>query len=361
MSGLRIIRAPGAPYERGRLIGRALAGTIRESAAYNLAHFERRGLDRAAIERLAPPLVEATRHGMPHELAALQGMADGAGLSLLEVLVPNSYEELDPAVPSVPGEPGRMAGGPVERCSALTVTDGATTLLGHDEQWLAGEPGEVVLVVEVPDDPAEPAIVSPTVASWRPAVGMTGGGHAQAVMSVTARDDRPGIPRVLVSRAVLGARDRAGALRLATPPGRSGGYAYLHAFRRSSACLIETTASGSALRDGPSVHTNHYLVPDLAAQAAAPSAGSHGRLTRLTDLVAAAPPREPEAVMAILSDHDPSSSSICLHPDPADGDDAEAVLFSMVCDLEAGRMWVAPGQPCRTPYQAFDIAELIAG
>jgi hypothetical protein len=88
--------------------------------------------------------------------------------------------------------------------------------------------------------------------------------------------------------------------------------------------------------------------------------------------------------MAILADHAPAPATICLHPDPAagdgagaagaaatgsvcrevagaDGDEAEAVLFAMVCDLEAGRLWVAPGPPCKVPFEAFDLADLLAG
>jgi isopenicillin-N N-acyltransferase-like protein len=361
MSGLRVVRATGDPYDRGRQIGRALAGTIRESVSYNLSHFERRGLDRAAIERVVAPLLRSAGQRMPDEVAVLRGVADGSGLSLVEVLVPNAYEEIDPWVPPAPGSPDGVSRGPVERCSALTVAAEGVTLLGHDEQWLAEEPGEVVIIVEVPDDRGEPAVVSPTVASWRPAVGMTLGGHAQGVMSLTASDDRPGIPRVLVSRASLGARDRADAHRRATPEDRSGGYAYLHAFRGGDACLVETSASGSSVIDGAGVHTNHYLDGQLAARGAPPSAGSQARLGRLAELVAASPPRTPEDVMTILADHDSTPSSICLHPDPNDGDEAETVLFSMICDPEAGRLWIAPGRPCETPYESFHVADLIAG
>jgi len=335
--------------------------TIRESAAFNIAYFARRGLDRAALERLTRPLLDATERQLPGELAALHGMADGAGLPLLEAIVPNAWEEIDRLVPARDDVPAGEQRSPVERCSALTVAFPGTTLLGHDEQWLAAEPGEIVLVVEVPADPAEPAIVSPTAAAFRPQVGWAATGHAQGVMSLTASDDRPGVPRVLVSRSVLGARDRHDALRRATPGERSGGYAYLHAFRGGDACLVETSATGAALSDGPGVHANHYLDPALAERGARPSAGSQARFDRLAVQVGDAPPRTPGDVMRILSDHDSTPSAICLHPDAAGGDDAEAVSFAMVCDLEAGRMWVAPGRPCETPFEAFDLAALVAG
>ena len=365
MTAIPVVYAFGNPYARGLAIGRALADPIRRSAAYNLAHFARRGLDRGAMERLAGPLIEATRRHLPDELAALIGMANGAGLALLDVLVPNAYEELDPhAAPGpwadhsgpIPPGPGQS----VERCSALTVVAPGITLLGHNEQWLANEPGDVVLIVEIPDDPAEPTVVSPTIASWRPAVGITAAGHAQAVMSLTARDDQPGIPRVFVSRASLAAGDPADALRRATPDGRSGGYGYLHAFRGGRTCTVETTATRAVLADGPAVHANHYLDVELATIGAPPTAGSLARYARLAELAAAAP-ATPTAIMAILADHGSTPSTICLHPDSADGDDAESVVFAMVCDVEAGRLWVAPGRPCEVPFEAFTVADLLAG
>ena len=42
-------------------------------------------------------------------------------------------------------------------------------------------------------------------------------------------------------------------------------------------------------------------------------------------------------------------------------DEASVVLFSMVCELERGRLWVAPGNPCETPYEEVDLTGLAEG
>jgi isopenicillin-N N-acyltransferase-like protein len=62
--------------------------------------------------------------------------------------------------------------------------------------------------------------------------------------------------------------------------------------------------------------------------------------------------------MEILRDHQGEPQGICLHPDPADGDEAASVLFSMVCHLEKRRMWVAAGNPCTARYEEIDIPEV---
>jgi hypothetical protein len=61
--------------------------------------------------------------------------------------------------------------------------------------------------------------------------------------------------------------------------------------------------------------------------------------------------------MDVLRDHASSPQAICEHGAPGD-DEASVVLFSMVCELEEGRMWVAPGNPCETPYEEVDLAAL---
>jgi len=34
-------------------------------------------------------------------------------------------------------------------------------------------------------------------------------------------------------------------------------------------------------------------------------------------------------------------------------------VFSMVAELEEGRMWVAPGNPCETDYEEVDLAAVL--
>jgi hypothetical protein len=62
--------------------------------------------------------------------------------------------------------------------------------------------------------------------------------------------------------------------------------------------------------------------------------------------------------MDIMRDHESSPQSICLHPDPEEGEEASACLFSMVADLEGRRAWVAPGNPCVHDYEEIDLTEL---
>jgi hypothetical protein len=130
-------------------------------------------------------------------------------------------------------------------------------------------------------------------------------------------------------------------------------------FRGGDAFTVETTARRGSLLSGPGPHTNHYLDPALAAASRPPSAGSAARYARLLELIEDRRPDTAEKVMEILKDHKRQPHAICLHPDERAGEDADAVLFSMVCDLEASRMWVALGNPCVTPYEEIDLSGVL--
>lgn len=351
---MRIVRAEGDPFQRGRATGRGFADEIGSSVAYYRGWFADRGFAGSRLEEIARPFVEAATDRLPRESEILRGMAEGAGVPFLDLFVPNAYEELEPFARHEPVSASR-----VERCSALAVTGPGVTLLGHNENWLAADAGTVGVVIEIPSEAEGTALVSPTGAAYLPSVGMNAAGYAQGVMSLVASDDRVGAPRVHVSRHALEATSLDDAVRRTGVEGRSGGYGYTCALAGGGAFTIETSATRQAVLHGPGAHTNHYLDPELAKIGEEPSAGSVGRYERLAELLAARPPRTPEELMAFLSDHGGSPDAVCLHADPAEGGEGTTVLFSMVCDLEARRMWVAEGNPCTAPYEEIDLTEIL--
>ena len=368
MTPIRVVHAQGEPAQRGREIGRSLGDLIERSLAFYQGYLERRGIAAAQLEEYLTPHLRAAAQTLPEYVEMIRGLAAGAMASFWEVFAVNAFEELDPLFPPEAfsfldrtvgrsGPDGWSGRRPLDRCSSFAVSGEGFSLLGHNEQWLAGDQGNVAVVIEHPDD-GSPAIASPTVVCCLPAVGMNEHRGAQAIQSLAASDDRPGVPRVLVSRHSLGAADRVDAVGRATIPGRAGGYGHLFAFP-GDAFIVETTAKRHSLLSGSGPHTNHYLDPALAEFAEPPSAGSAARYARLLELIEERRPDTPEAVMGILKDHGGEPQSICLHADEEAGEEGEGILFSMVCDVEAGRMWVAPGNPCVTPYEQIGLAGVV--
>jgi isopenicillin-N N-acyltransferase like protein len=378
VSPVRVVVARGEPLERGRTVGWELADLIRSSLEFYWRYLVRRGVGAGELPGLLGPYLTAAERELPDLVELVTGMAEGAGVSFWELFCVNAFEELEPVLEARvgrtlgqvtgaagpagptpgPAEASGAAGGPGDRCSTVTISGPGYTLLGHNEQWLAGDVGNVAVVVELPDD--GPALVSPTLACCLPAVGMNEYRVAQGIQSLVADDDGVGIPRVLVSRHALVASSPADALRRATLPGRAGGYGHSFAFGSGSAMSIETSATRFAVNGLPGSHTNHYTDPELAERAPPPSPGSLARLARLQALVDERSPATPAAIGEILADHGGGGpETICEHGSEDPADEASAIVFSMICDLDLGRMWVAPGSPCVTAYEEVDLAGVV--
>jgi isopenicillin-N N-acyltransferase like protein len=374
VSPLRVVVARGDPLERGRTVGYELADLIRSSLELYWRYLVRRGVSAGELPGLLGPYLAAAERELPDLVELVTGMAEGAGVSFWELFCVNAFEELEPLLearsgrslgqitgaggPTGPTEATGAPGTPGDRCSTVTVSGPGYTLLGHNEQWLAGDLGNVAVVVELPDD--GPALVSPTLACCLPAVGMNEYRVAQGIQSLAASDDGVGIPRVLVSRHALVASSPADALRRATLPGRAGGYGHSFAFGSGSAMSIETSATRFAVNGAPGCHTNHYTDTELADRAPPPSEGSLARLRRLRALVEERAPATPGALGEILADHGGGGpQTICEHGTDEPADEASAIVFSMICDLDLGRMWVAPGSPCVTAYEEVELAGVV--
>lgn len=363
------MRAQGDGLARGIHIGRELVDQVQASIAFYHRYLDRRGVSSEQLQDLLTPYLVAAETAYPESLNVLKGMSVGAMVPILELFAINSFEELEPLLESPEGEllflqrkegylqpPISPSSPPPERCSSVSVRLPKTTLIAHNEHWLAGDLGNVAVLIDLPDDGRVP-VASPTVVCCLPAVGMNAHGGAQGIGSLNAVDDGVGVPRVLVSRSSLEARSRADAIARAAMPQRAGGYGHVYAFP-DDAFTLETTGREHRVLDQDGPHTNHYLDPELAVLAPPPSVGSRARLTRLQELLAERRPSSPEDLMDLMRDHESAPQAICLHPEPNEGEEASAVMFSMVADVGAKRMWVTSGNPCESEYAEIDLADL---
>ena len=286
-------------------------------------------------------------------------------MPFLDVFAVNAFEELYAVLElSVPPPAGVTIAPappptPVERCTDFVVRAPGTTLLAHNEQWYAGDDGGVAVIVERPDSDDEVAIVAPASVGTLPLVGMNARGGALGLMSLSGTDERVGVPRALLGRDGVEAVDRADARRRATRPGRAGGYSYMYAFRGGDAFTLEVTATRDGLIESAGSHqpcarpgSGRGRGGSLGWQPVAVREG----VCAVERAIRRGPPQD---VMRMLGDHGAEGQDICVHPDPSEGDEGSAIQFAMVCDVEAGVMWLAPGQPCSTPFQELRLDDLL--
>lgn len=347
--GFIVVRATGRPFERGRAIGRGLGEGIHDALGFIDRYLETHGIGTRSLDHVLGPYVAASQAAVPHLVEQLRGVVDGAEQPFSRLMAANSFEEIYGQV-----ELGTGMLQPLERCTDVVVDGPGGPLLGHTEQWYAGDQGAIGIVIDVPDD--GPTVLAPVVAGTLPLVGINEFGVAVGAMSLSARDERVGIPRALVARDVLDARGAADATARATRPGRAGGYSYQLAFPDGEARIVETTGSRDAVM-ASNVHTNHALDPSVAEVTFPASPGSLGRYARAAFLVGTAEATMAD-VVAILADHEAEPQSICVHPDPTEGDEGSTILFAMVAEPARRSLTIASGHACTGVFETFRLDDL---
>ncbi len=316
------VSAAGSPRALG--IGQGVGSA--EAIGTTLDFYRSLGVDTEALGVTSAPYLDAARSVLPGLVEELEGLAEGAGISLEDASFLNCMEEV----------------WNFEACT--TMIHGHFFM--HAEQWYAGH-DQILVVTAEPDD--SPAFVSVTCAGFLPAVGVSASGFAQGINSLQADDDTIGVPRVLLSRAPLSADGFEAALKVADTPNRAGGYSHVFATATRSAG-IETSARFYGAIDDLVAHTNHYLLPD--APKGRRSKGSEARLERARRLLIEAPPEDLEDCARLLADHDSIPQSICLHEH---GPGASGTVFALACDLRTGRMMVSDGPPCHGRWEYAEV------
>lgn len=347
--GFIVVRATGTPFERGRAIGRGLGAEIGESLGFVDRYLDAHGIGAPSLDHVLAPYIAASEVAVPHLIEQLRGVASGADQPFARVMAANAFEEIYGQI-----ELGIGGLAPLERCTDVVIDGIDGPLLGHTEQWYAGDQGSVGIVIDIADD--GPVVLAPVVAGTLPLVGINQHGVAVGAMSLSARDERVGIPRALIARDVLDASDVADAFARATRPGRAGGYAYQLASPVGPARVVETTSSHEATFAG-GAHTNHALDASVAEVTFPASPGSLGRFERAAFLAGRVEPSM-EGLIAILADHDAEPQSICVHPDPAEGDEGATILFAMVVEPARRTLTIASGHACTGSFETFLLDEL---
>ncbi len=355
------IEAHGSHREIGRQIGEASRHLIVAGIAYYEEYHEAMGgLPFAAAERECLAYLPPARQALPGVVEELEGMAEGAGVPLSRLLVPNLGEELtcnaDPAAGVT--APHADRGG---HCTSVAVCAGGRRLLGHNEDWWAGDVDKNVLLRITTDDGTQ--ILAMASACLLPPTGINSHGVATAGNTLYADDQRVGVPNNFIRRSLLESRSLDDARRRALLPTRARGSNHLFADAAGGLLDIEAAATHDAQLVGGDrlVHTNHFVDPAMTACDMSTSQGTRLRLARAADLLDQGLARgdDPRALLqAILSDHDAvdPAMSICGHPDlSVPPGERDMTTSSMIWDLDALTVEVCAGPPCENERRLFSL------
>ena len=256
---MKIIDVAGDPYQVGRALGEAAAQAIRECVP-RLARFQELRRDWSRSERLEK-LLEAARGAYPDYLREIEGIADGAGVEFADIFLWNCRGDF-------PGGGDQQA---VEDGGCTTVmipADGdAPAVIAHNEDDQAELDGRCFVVNVQPDyGLGFTSFYSPGLLPGH-TFAVNEVGLVQTINHIRPHDQKVGIPRHVITRAVLGCAGLDAALEVLRRPDRASGFHHNLGQAGGAALLsVEAPASRCVARPVTSaaVHTNHLVFSECA-------------------------------------------------------------------------------------------------
>jgi isopenicillin-N N-acyltransferase-like protein len=288
----------------------------------------------------------------PQYVEELMGLAEGSGAPLDDVLTLNTMEAITSDALYL-------------KCSSLAVgcevtESGAGVIVAHNEDWMPADQPFVYVAQIEPDD--EPAFLCLSYGALLPNLGFNTAGVAHVADSVYPNDVRLGIPRIIYTRAILGARTLGQAIQAAIHRRRDAGYNHLIAGEHGEIYCIEASATAyDALYadDFWTAHTNHYTSPMMRAYEEKPEAlvNSRVRYNRARHLVKSRLGKLTVAdFQTFLADHINYPHSICAHVASCESSfDCTVTIASIIMDLAERTMWVCWGNPCQGTYHPYRL------
>jgi isopenicillin-N N-acyltransferase-like protein len=329
-SPIEVIELQGAPFERGRIHGKRLARSIRETVAIYQGLFQRvGGPDREGVRTIATTYGEQIKAFNADYFDEISGIADGAELDVRDILAINSRTEILTTLLRTPAE-----------CTSFCFTQ--ECVLAQTWDWLRELDGKPVLLrIRYDDDHTVLTMTEPGMVGK---VGINSAGLGVALNILVSPDAAQGCPVHVLLRAALDARSWDEAYERLTKFKIGTNSAITLADDRGR-CVTCEYRGGRVTplhpKDGLIIHTNHYLSQTTPC----PILDSEPRYARATDLISGLDQRTVEAAMQVLSDRSAGSHAICVpwHDEDVFGD--MGTVACVVSNLKSRTLYIARGSP----------------
>jgi predicted choloylglycine hydrolase len=287
-------------------------------------------------------LLDRTKRHFPHIFQELKGMADGAGIGFDPLWAMSIKSELQARDEDIPG------------CSTIFYKDRDRSWLFHNEDGNAAY-RDIMFVIKV-TPPSGVSFISMVYPGVIPGNGpnLNSEGIIQTTNYIGSDTSESGIPRYIISRAVLEARSAKEAIDIITVDPRAyPSHHNIASLADGSYYSIETVPGLSEIKepDGLYYHTNHLIMEKTRTypheNTAYKNASSQSRYDVIGEKVKTLNLRKPDAqdFLAILASHDYTVDpySPCRHPK---GEVEGATLGTAFFDLKKGFFRLYKGYLC---------------
>jgi len=352
LSHFELIEIEGKAYERGRQYGARVPVVIHHNVEVYLQLIELYGgLDRDAAPEAAAAFRPILETHAPDLLLEMQGIADGAGCDLVDVLLINARSELMNTM----GECTALAAAP-------EVTARRRALLGQNWDWYTACEAEPVLLRV--RQPGRPEILTLTEAGQVAKIGLNSAGLGVCLNFLSHADRGTGVPVHVLLRLMLECAALGEAIHVAYSLPRGGAANVLLAHAEGDILDLELTAAAADFVYGDGgwlVHANHFESVrlrggDTGLVSSMSTLARSARARRLLSAEAARASVSADTFRTILRDHAYGAYAICRHADPGEPLlQQTATRASAIMDLEARTLYLAAGQPCCHQYRPFSL------
>jgi isopenicillin-N N-acyltransferase-like protein len=340
-----LIVVKGNHYEVGYQIGEKLKDYLHQTIKIEKEDVEKDAdMSWEDIRAQAKLFLTYSEVQVPEYVEEIKGMAEGAGIDFID-LFSEACEEI-------------YAKNFLKRgCSDLIASDDVTmdgsVLAAHNNdtspQW---EKYAVAIHYQVE---GEPEFIAVGYGGLSISIGYNAAGISLTGNELSMNDMQPGVPRLLLVRKILAARNLTEAINASLLRPRASNYNMVITDSSGEIYSIEGSATDyEALYglEGYLVHTNHYLAPRMRKYELDPydittSMVRYNRANRLM--------RNNKGKITIdmlkkfLSDHTNYPGSICRH-----GKEIKTT-FSVIINLSNLKMLLARGNPCSNPFYEYQL------
>jgi isopenicillin-N N-acyltransferase-like protein len=340
---LPMIEARGSHREVGQQIGQTCQTQIREMLIS--LHTELPdGVTWPEMLDQSKRYLEFSREVYPQYVDELEGIAEGAGAPFDDVFL-SMCEEL--------WESAAWQRGCTDMAARGRATLDGSTLVAHTNDLLPqAEKNLVLLKIQAEDEPEFLGISSGGIAI---SAGFNAAGISLTGNQLDNNDIRPGVPRLLVVRAILASRYLSEAMDHCLLPQRASSYNNVLADTNGEVYSMEGSATDCEpiyIENDVLAHANHYVSPAMRRFEADRNSVSNSvlRYNRATRLL-----REnygqltPDLFQKLLADHAGYPTSICKHGTET------VTVFSLIIQLEQLRAWIGRGRVCETEYVEYQL------
>lgn len=287
---------------------------------------------------MAAATVEAHARYAPAIHAEVEGMAEGAGVSVPELILLGGFTDMVDVLRAPVGE---------DDCTALLVPESHADAAYLAQTWdMHDTAGPYIVMCSIEPDSGPAALVY-TTAGCVGQMGMNEAGICVGINNLTAGEGRLGVTWPYVVRRVLAQTDLEQALACVAEADLAGAHNYLLMDASGRGYNVEAMPGKvaiDALDDVPLVHTNHCLHSSTraleAARAATLTKSSLDRYDKAVSLSEAGG-LDVDRLWGLLSDE----AAICRRSEPPDHIES---CGGVIMRPSTREMWASAGIPADT-------------